>query len=296
MSTTTAAKEPARKESAMVEYVPFGATDPIKLSVAMVKSMIAVPTKSKKYPDDNDCIKFIALCQARKLNPFEGDAFLIGYDSSAGPKFNLITSIQAFLKRAEAHPLYNGMKSGIIIERDSKIVEIEGDFYLKHDRVLGGWATVYIRGRDYPITKKIRLERFKKEFGVWLEDAAGMICKCAEADALRTSFPNTLGGLYLPQEMPSDVNAKVTAPVFNAPEPKTPAEPEPVTQAPATKADIMELCKRDGIKEYDLMLFLCSIALCEESATTIDKLPDSSVDEVFNRWDEFVTKMNEEPQ
>lgn len=290
---TTPSKEVTKKESAMVEFIPFGASDAIKLSAAMVKNMIAVPTKTGKYPSDNDCIKFIALCQARKLNPFEGDAFLIGYDSKDGPKFNLITSIQAFLKRAEASPHYNGMKSGIIVARGDDIVEIEGDFYLKGDKVLGGWATVFRKGQEHPITKRIRLERFKKSYGIWLEDDAGMICKCAEADALRTSFPTMLGGMYLPQELPSEP-PKVTSPIFmeGKPEKVTP-EPEPVTPEVPTNADIVALCKRDNIKESDLIEFAQSIALCEEDCGGVDKLPQEAVEALFNQWDEFSLKIKE---
>jgi len=293
MSTTTG-KEVAKKESISVEFIPFGASDAIKLTVGMVKTMIAVKTRSGKFPDDNDCIKFIALCQARKLNPFEGDAFLIGYDTKDGAKFNLITSIQAFLKRAEASPHYNGMKSGIIVERGDKIVELEGDFYLKGDRVLGGWATVFRKGQEHPISKRIRMERFNRSFGVWAEDAAGMICKCAEADALRTSFPTMLGGMYLPQEMPADANAKVTTPVFSPPESKEPPkEPEPQEPVPATKKDIVDLCKKDGINESDLIDFAQSIALCEDDCDTIEKLPDEAVQSLFAQWDEFSEKIKE---
>ncbi len=282
----------------MVEFIPFGASDAIKLSVAMVKNMIAVPTKSGKVPSDNDCIKFIALCQARKLNPFEGDAFMIGYDTrDQGPKFNLITSIQAFLKRAEASKDYNGMKSGVIVERDGNIVDVEGDFFLKGDKVLGGWAMVFRKGQEHPITKRIRLERFKKSFGIWLEDEAGMICKCAEADALRTSFPTMLGGLYLPQEMEqNDPKAKTTTPIFQPEEGKpgkvTP-EPEVVTSEPPTNEDIKELCIRDKIKESDLIEFAQSIALCEDKCNSIAKLPQDAVEALFNQWAEFSEKIKE---
>jgi phage recombination protein Bet len=290
-----------KKESAMVEFVPFGASEAIKLSVGMVKTMIAVPTATGKLPTDNDCIKFIALCQARRLNPFEGDAFMIGYDTKNGPKFNLITAIQAFLKRAETSPHYNGMESGIIVERGDKIIDVEGDFFISGDKILGGWATVHKKGQEFPTKKRIRLERFKKQFGIWAEDPAGMICKCAEADALRTSFPTMLGGMYLPQEMePSDAKTKVTAPIFTSSvdtTSKPQAEPEPeeddmVFDEP-THEDIVKLCKRDNIKESDLIEFAQSIALCEDDCKTIDKLPAEAVATLFTQWAEFSEKIKE---
>ena len=114
---------PARTdEKGLTTFVPLGASDEIKLTVAMVRQFVAVPTKSKKEASDIDCIKFIALCKARRLNPFEGDAYLIGYDSQDGPKFNLITAHQAFLKRAEQSPDYDGMTSGLIVKRDDYLI------------------------------------------------------------------------------------------------------------------------------------------------------------------------------
>jgi hypothetical protein len=113
----------------------------------------------------------------------------------------LITAHQAFLKRAELHPEYDGMESGVVVERGGEIVDIQGDFTSAGDKLLGGWARVFFHTRSHPMYKRIRLERFKKPFGIWLDDPAGMICKCAEADALRSSFPTMLGGLYLREEV-----------------------------------------------------------------------------------------------
>src|SRR5580692_885246 len=106
------------KEEKPMEYVPFGSQDKIKLSVAIVQNLICVKTKTGKTCTAGDAIKFMMMCQARRLNPFEGDAFLIGYDGREGPAFSLITAHQAFLKRAEVNPEYDGMKSGVIVEQD----------------------------------------------------------------------------------------------------------------------------------------------------------------------------------
>lgn len=84
-----------------IQYTPLGNEDPIKLSISIIERQIATPTKSGKKPTQKEMMDFLMLCRARKLNPFEGDAYLIGYDSRDGAKFNLITSHQALLKRAE---------------------------------------------------------------------------------------------------------------------------------------------------------------------------------------------------
>jgi phage recombination protein Bet len=203
--------KPNTEEKAIVEFVPFGADSKVKLSIEIVKRLICVKTKSGKVCSDDDAIKFMALCHARKLNPFEGDCYLIGYDGHYGPTFSLITAHQAFLKRAELNPEYDGMQSGVVVERGGKIVDIEGDFIVTGDKLLGGWATVYFKNRKHPMFKRVRLQRFQKGFGVWQDDPAGMICKCAEADALRSSFPTMLGGLYIAAERRDDATAAAIA-------------------------------------------------------------------------------------
>lgn len=197
-----------------LEYEPFGGKGNIRLSVSIVQNLICVKTKSGKGCSENDALKFMAMCQAKRMNPFEGDCYLIGYDGKNGPEFSMITAHQTYLKRAELHPEYDGMKSGLIVHEDNEdgtytTKEIEGDFYESDQIVVGGWAEVHFKNRKVPTKKRLRLERFKKPFGVWVDDAAGMICKCAEADALRSSFPTMLGGLYMREEMELQVNAPV---------------------------------------------------------------------------------------
>lgn len=232
------------KDTTLVQFVPHGAADPIKLSVKIVQNLIAVPTKSGKSCSERDALKFIAMCQAKRLNPFEGDAFLIGYDTQNGPSFSLITAHQAFIKRAEIHPEYDGMKSGIIVQNeDGSLADMEGDFYLANQTPVGGWATVYFKNRRIPTSRRLRMERFNNGFAQWKVDAAGMICKCAEADALRSSFPTMLGGLYTREEtdrLTIDVNSGMesAASKLVALEPgSTPALPEPKREAePGTGA------------------------------------------------------------
>lgn len=196
-----------------MEFVPFGAADKIKLSISIIQNIVAVPTKSGKTCSERDALKFMMLCQAQRLNPFAGDAFLIGYDSQTGPSFSLITAHQAFLKRAESSKDFDGMTSGILLRLDDDtVVEREGDFHLRSesDSVVGGWARVFHKQRTHPIYRRVRMERFNKGFAQWKEDPAGMICKCAEADALRSAFPTLLGGLYAPEEMTQAIEVEST--------------------------------------------------------------------------------------
>ncbi len=275
MSTAIATKP---KEERDMTFVPFGAADSIKLSVEIVKNLIAVPTKSGQTCTDRDAMKFMMLCRAQRLNPFAGDAFLIGYDSRDGgePSFSLITAHVAFLKRAETHPEFDGMKSGIIVvDEANRLTEIEGDFHLPEQTVVGGWATVYFKNRKYPITRKVRLSRFQKGFGVWKDDPAGMICKVAESDSLRSSFPTLIGGLYMQEELnPSEAGAviemvqapKQTAPNFDGPALPKPepqkalvaaaAEPEPTPAAPVQSEPASETLTLGTPQEHLLSILV----------------------------------------
>ena len=196
-----------KAEERSVEFTPHGSQDKIKLTVGMVQRMVAVPTKSGRTCSERDAFKFIMLCRARRLDPFQGDAFLIGFDAKDGPQFSLITAHQAFLKRAELHPEFDGMKSGVIVLDGGKVVELEGDFHTEEQMLLGGWATVFFKTRKVPSHDKLALKNFMKRWpdgspqGRWKDDPEGLIVKCAESSALRKAFPTMLGGLYMREEI-----------------------------------------------------------------------------------------------
>lgn len=197
-----------------VEFTPFGSDDKIKLSLAVIRNYIAVPTKEKDLPDDRNCMRFMMLCRSRRLNPFEGDAYMIGFRKGGDDgniEWSLITSQSAFMKRAELHPEFDGFESGIIIkDSEDRFIEREGDFAWPGDVVMGGWCAVHFKTRKFPVRKKVQLSTYKKNFGVWLTDPAGMICKVAEVHALRDAFPTSLGGMMLREEA-MEIPAEVIA-------------------------------------------------------------------------------------
>lgn len=184
-------------------FTPFANDEAITLSIAIVRNMLAIPTRSNKLPDDNACMRYMMMAKSRALNPFEGDCFLLGFDTQDGPKFEMITAHQAFLKRAEIHPDFDGMDSGVIVrEKESKqIVELQGDFHSDDQELFGGWAKVHHKSKKVPTYRRVKLATYRKPFGRWKDDPAGMICKVAESDALRSAFPTKLGGLYLREEI-----------------------------------------------------------------------------------------------
>lgn len=195
------------------EYVPFLGNDPIRLSPNLVIRYLCKPTKQGYLCTEEQATKFIMLCKARGLNPWEGDAHIVGYDTKDGPEFNMITAHQAFLKRAEVHPQYDGMESGVTVKHTEteEVRDVEGDYIPEECVLVGGWARVHFKNRKIPIYRRLDVRTFDKGFAQWSSNKGGMIVKCAEADALRSSFPNSLGGMYMDGEMPTTQAAEPTA-------------------------------------------------------------------------------------
>ena len=241
---TTEANEAATLKSKVdaildntVTYRPFMGDADISLTPRTIMGYFAKPTRQGHMPTPQQAAKFVMLCKARALNPWEGDAFIVGYDTNDGPEFNLITAHQAFLKRAEVHPEYDGMESGATVKLpDGTIVDQQGDFFDEGQAIVGGWARVYFKTRKIPTYRRVKLSTFNTGRSRWQKDPAGMIVKVAEADALRSSFPTKLGGMYLREEFDATAHeAQAKTPVampraIEVPD-KIPPSAEPIIKA-----------------------------------------------------------------
>jgi phage recombination protein Bet len=316
-----------REEKMMVEYVPFGADTKLKLTLALIKNTVAVKTRSGHTCSDNDAIKFMAMCSAKKLNPFEGDCYLLGYDGKDGPTFSLITAHQAFLKRAELHPEFDGMESGTIVrDQNAELQEHQGDFVDEGLDLVGGWARVYFKNRKHAMYRRLKLSRFNSGRSIWATDPAGMIVKCAEADALRSSFPTMLGGLFLNEEIEVETVKETkrpdfggaATPLFAAPEPakELPPVSSPASQKPdpfdvyeAEKEDgrqvqkppvsegfnplksVRNLCKMGAVKEVELLAWMEQTGLTDGSAGDLGEVKESVLRVVSEKWSEVAKEI-----
>jgi phage recombination protein Bet len=196
-------------EEFKVEFTPFGESKAIHLTAGMVREYLTVKTKQGHQASAADVRQFLELCAAQGLNPWTKDAVLVGFDTKDGPKFNLITSHQALLKRAEFSQHFDGIESGVIVFRgedpldatDETTILREGDFVHASEFLLGGWAKVFRKDRARPFSDRIHREVFDTKMSRWEKDPAGMIVKVAEGSALRKAFPSALSGLYCHEEM-----------------------------------------------------------------------------------------------
>ena len=136
---------------------------------------------------------FINLCKFQHLNPFLKEAYIIKFGSNPA---QMITSKEAFMKRAENNPQYAGLKAGVIVLRNNEVVYSNGAFTLPTDKVVGGWADVLRKDRKEPHHVEISMQEFSKWQSTWKSMPATMIRKTAIVNALREAFPEALGGMY----------------------------------------------------------------------------------------------------
>ena len=204
------------QDSKRTVYIPLGEQDEVTLNLPVIQRYFSNPTRSGAMPSEPDIRKFIMICKQRRLNPWAGDCFLLGYDTKHGPKFSVIVAQQAILKRAEISPQFDGMESGIVVERNGEIIERPGDLTMDGEKLLGGWAAVYRKDRGKAFYQRLKLQTYQRGTQQWDSDAAGMIVKCSESGALRQAFPSDVGGLYLEQE----IRAGEQAPEDTQPTPK----------------------------------------------------------------------------
>lgn len=166
----------------------------VKLTGKMVKSFL---TSGNGDVSDQELVMFINLCKYQKLNPFLKEAYLVKFGSKDA---QIIVSKEAFMKRAEAHPQYAGFEAGIIVERESALVEIEGAIKLEKDMIVGGWAKVFRKDRERPVSVKIAFQEFSKGQSTWNSMPLTMIRKTAIVNAMREAFPDNLGAMYTEEE------------------------------------------------------------------------------------------------
>ncbi|EDP7604079.1 phage recombination protein Bet [Listeria seeligeri] len=198
----------------------------VKLSGNIIKKYLV---SGEAEVTDQEIVMFLQLCKYQKLNPFLKEAYLVKFKNNMGPDkpAQIIVSKEAFMKRAESHPMYAGLSAGIIVEREGEMVEVEGAIKLGKDKLIGGWAKIYRKDRERPVVTKISLSEFSKGQATWNQMPLNMIRKTAIVNAMREAFPDNLGAMYTEEEQattPSiernvqeEISAKANSEVLDMP-------------------------------------------------------------------------------
>lgn len=162
----------------------------VRLTANMVSQFIS---KGNGKLTGQDMAMFLNLCKYQHLNPFLNEAYLVKFGSSPA---QIITSKEAFMKRANADPNYEGFEAGIIVARGDEIEKLNGTVKLPTDKLIGGWATVKRSDRSIDAHVEISLDEFSKGQSTWKTMPGTMIRKSAIVNALREAFPQELGAMY----------------------------------------------------------------------------------------------------
>lgn len=197
MATKTELAE--QKNAGLVEYEANG--EMVKLSPTMIKKYLV---SGGGNVTDGEVMMFLSLCRYQHLNPFLKEAYLIKFGST--DPATIVTGKDVFTKRADANPNYKGKKAGVVVLRkDGSIEEREGTMVLPDEKLVGGWAKVFIKDKE-PEYQSVSFEEYagRKKDGTlnsqWSKKPATMIRKVAVVQALREAFPDRFQGMYAQEE------------------------------------------------------------------------------------------------
>ena len=157
---------------------------------------LLVAKGNKVQPSDAEITTFLRVAQSMDANPFLGDIHLVKYSQSAPA--STVTGKDYFTKTARS--LGGSWTAGIIIQRGNEIVLEQGEFKLKTDTLLGGWAEVHTKDGGV-FTSKVSLEEYSSNQSTWSKMPHTMIRKVALVHSLREAYPERLGGAYDSSEM-----------------------------------------------------------------------------------------------
>lgn len=230
VNNSLAKKEPqGANKTGIVEYDANGVM--VSLSPELIRNYMV--SGNKEAVSINELIVFMNLCRFNGLNPWIKEAYCIKYGNEPAA---MVIGKEAFEKRADSHPAYDGNTSGIIVSTESGDVKYRtGTFKLPDETVIGGFAEVFRKDRSHSYRVEVSMDEYagKKKDGTlnsqWSKRPATMIRKVALVQALREAFPHNVSGMYtaeevgqvepmeLPVEVPHDVRPEVQA---SQPEPQ----------------------------------------------------------------------------
>lgn len=187
----------------------------VKLSPNIIKRYLV---NGSGEVTDQEVVMFLNLCRFQHLNPFLREAYLIKYGNSPA---TMVVGKDAITKRAMRNASFAGQQAGVVVQQ-VETGELEyrtGALVLEDEKLVGGWAKVFVKGYQEPIEAVVGLSEYvgiKKTGEVneqWTKRPATMIRKVALMQALREAFPDDLAGMYDSSEMGVDLNESAMAPV-----------------------------------------------------------------------------------
>ena len=198
---------------------------------------------------DSDMVQFLTLCQVNQLNPFVRDCYLVKYQ---GTPSQMITSKDAFFKRADNCPDYDGLESGIIaMNGDGVLQDFVGAFMPPTWTLLGAWCKVYRKNRK-PTEQRVNFSEYNKGKSTWSSMPLTMIQKVAEVQTLRKAFPNQLGKMYVSEEFSGRAEEADVVEISSEINAVENAEKQPIAPPPVAEEKPKEQPQPSAKKEQDI--------------------------------------------
>ncbi len=258
----------------------------------------------------HEALMFLMTCKAMRINPLLKEAFLI----PAKDKWVTVVAKSGYLKAAQHHESYNGHEAGIVAQPydKSKVrqgqpppytgppVDLEGSLLPDGYLLVGGWAKIWRKGIDRPITSRVSMIEYDRKHGTWLTIPCTMIRKVPLVHVIREAF--AMGG-YDEAEMPimqepGQATVRVDPPESQAwvAPPQAP-QPEPgprtvqvITHDPAARrekpaalppdmaAKLQDLMTRAGLSDFQI-----NTALVKRGVDRIEDLDVPSATQMINK-------------
>jgi phage recombination protein Bet len=187
---------------------------PVRLTPETVRKYLV---SGQGHVNDQEVMMFLTLCKYQRLNPFLREAYLIKY--SDGDPATIVVGKDVHVKRAAKHPQFDGIESGVVVEREGAVIERAGSLTLSGDKIIGGWAVGHRKDWNTPRKITVSFDEYvgKKKDGSpnrsWAKMPGTMMVKVAEAQCLRAMFPEELQALYNAEEMGGDYSELSQKPI-----------------------------------------------------------------------------------
>jgi phage recombination protein Bet len=212
----------------------------VQLSPAIIKAQLV--SGNADLVSNQEVAFYLKLCETKKFNPFNKDCYLIKYSAKAPA--SMVTSVDVFKRRMEAHPMMDGFKLGVVVESMNEDcpepIYREDSIVPAGTALIGAWMEVYRKDWKMPVRCAVNISEYEqfhwdydKKCQVlnknWETMRPTMITKCVIGCAGRLAFPSDFQGMYLAEEMGEEREPVVAEIVTHVEIPKATvidAEPE----------------------------------------------------------------------
>lgn len=173
-------------------------TGEIKLTPEIVKAQLV---RGGGDITNEEVAFFLEYCKAGKLNPFANEAYLVKFKGSPA---QVITSVEAYKRRAEENPNHISLESGVVIDLGNGKFEAKKGSASYGRKVVAGWAKVLTQNGNVvkETYKDVDMTEYNKGTSTWKQIPNTMIEKVAISQALRQAYPSDFNGTYTQEEYP----------------------------------------------------------------------------------------------